>query len=139
MRLIRVRFTIRRLMVAVAILAMVLGTVEGLRRRRESFERRAGMFAQKVSDEIMAEQNYRTARRGSTFGYDGRTTKAHYELVEHYDALRVKYEQAAARAWLVVAPDPPEPAWPKDVPRDSPWTKTASTRTLGSACAPPRP
>jgi hypothetical protein len=120
MRLTRGRFTIHRLMLAVAILAMVLGTVEGLRRRRESFEQRAGMLAQQVSDEIIAEQNYRTARRGSEFGYDGRTTTAHYELVEHYDALRVQYEQAAARPWHLVAPDPPALAWPKDVPRDQP-------------------
>jgi hypothetical protein len=132
MRLIRVRFTIRRLMVAVAIVGMVLGTVEGLRRRRELFEQRAGMFAQKVSDEITAEQNYRMARRGnrpgSAFYYDGRTTTAHYELVDHYSALREKYDQAAARPWLVVAPDPPEPTWPKNVPRDPPWTKEDADR-----------
>ena len=128
MRLTRVRFTIRRLMVAVAIFAVVVATVEGLRRRRESFERRARMFAQKASDEIMAEQGYRMARRSLAFGYDGRTTTAHYELVEHYWALREKYDHAAARPWLVVAPDPPEPAWPKDVPRDPPFTKEDADR-----------
>jgi hypothetical protein len=117
----RVRFTVRRMMVALVVMAVALGTVEGLRRRRESFQRRARMFAHKVSAEIMAEQNYRTSRRsnrrGSAFYYDGRTTAAYYQLVEHYDALRVKYEQAAARPWWFVGRDRPEPDWPKDVPR----------------------
>jgi hypothetical protein len=128
MRLTRVRFTTRGLMVAVAILAVVLGTVLGLRRRRESFERRAEMFARKAGDEIAAEQSYRLTRRGSEFGYDARTTAAHYQLVEHYWALQKKYDQAAARPWLFIVPDPPEPAWPKGVPRDPPWTKEDADR-----------
>jgi hypothetical protein len=119
----RVRFTMRRLIVAVVILAVVFATIEGLRRRRQSFERQGRMFAQRASDEIMAEQAYRTLRPGSNFGYDPRTTTAHYELVDYYDALREKYDQAAARPWLPVAPDPPAPVWPKDVPRNPPWTK----------------
>ena len=128
MRLIRVRFTIRGLMVAVAILAVVLVTVLGVRRRRESFGQRARMFAQKARDEIRDEENYRMTRRGSEFGYDARTTTAHYKLVEHYWALQEKYDQAAAQPWRLIAPDPPEPAWPKDVPRDPPWTKEDADR-----------
>jgi hypothetical protein len=117
----RVQFTMRRLMVAVAVLAMVMGAIEGLRRRRESFERRAKMFAQKVSDAYIDEQNYRMSHRSSRFGYDGRTTQAYYQLVEYYSALQEKYEKAVARPWHPVAPDPPAPAWPKDVPRHVPW------------------
>ena len=123
MALPRMRFTIRRLMVAVAVLAMVIGAIEGLRRRRESFEERAKMFAQKVSDAFNDEQNYRMSHRSSTFAYDPRTTSAYNQLVEHYSALQEKYQQAAARPWLPVAPDAPEPAWPKDVPRDVPWKR----------------
>jgi Tfp pilus assembly protein PilX len=121
MRLPRVRFTMRRMMVVVAVIAMVMGTVAGLQRRRESFERRAQMFARRASAAIMDEQAYRTSRRsnrpGSPFYYDNRTTGAYSQLVEHYDALRVKYERAAARPWRFVATDPPEPPWPKDVQR----------------------
>lgn len=113
----RVRFTMRRMMAVVAVLAVVAGTVEGLRRRRESFERRARMFARKVSAEIMAEQSYRINRRSSSFGYDPRTTTAYYRLVEHDSALQEKYEKAATRPWWLVGSDPPEPDWPKDVPR----------------------
>jgi hypothetical protein len=110
-------------MIAVAILAVTAGTIEGLRRRRESCERRARMFARKASAEIMAEQAYRVSRRGSQFDYDPWTTAAHFQLVEYYSALREKYDQAAARPWLLVAPDPPEPAWPPGVPRDGPSTR----------------
>ena len=117
----RVRFTVRRMMVAMVVMAVVMGAVEGLRRRRESFQRRAEMFAQKVSAAILDEQDYRTSRRGNRRGspnyYDNRTTVAYDQLVEHYDALRVKYEQAADRPWWFVAPDPPEPTWPNGVQR----------------------
>ena len=96
----RVRFTMRQMMVIVAALAVVVGTVEGLRRRRESFDRRAKMFRQKVSAAIMDEQSYRLShrknRRDSPFYYDNRTSVAYDQLVEHYDAMRAKYEQAAA-------------------------------------------
>jgi hypothetical protein len=117
----RVRFTMRWIMFVVAVIAMVMGTVAGLQRRRESFERRAKMFAQNLGAAIMDEQAYRTSRRsnrpGSPFYYDNRTTVAYYQLVEHYDALRVKYERAALHLWWFVATDPPEPLWPKGVSR----------------------
>jgi hypothetical protein len=110
MRLPRVRFTVRRLMAAVTVLALVLAVADQLRRRRESFQQRAEVCRQKVSDAYMAEQAARTINR---FDYDPRTTAAYYQLVEHYDALRVKYERAAARPWWFMGPDPPEPVWPR--------------------------
>jgi hypothetical protein len=117
----RVRFTMRQMMVIIAALAVVVATIEGLRRRRESFDRRAKMFAQKVGAAIMDEQRYRlshrTNRRDSPFYYDNRTSVAYDQLVEHYDAMRVKYEQAAARPWLFVEPDLLEPDWPMGVPK----------------------
>jgi len=45
MALTRIRFTMRQLMVTVAVLAMVIGAIEGLRRRRETFERRENVRA----------------------------------------------------------------------------------------------
>ena len=119
MSLPRVRFTMRQMIVIVAVLAVVAGTVEVLRRRRELFDRRAKMFAQKVGAAIMEEQSYRLSHREnrceSPFYYDNRTSVAYDRLVEHYDALRRKYEQAAARPWLFVEPDLREPDWPKGV------------------------
>jgi hypothetical protein len=114
MALRHVRFTMRRMMVAVAVMAVVMGTVEGLRRRRESFRRRAIECRQRVSAAIIDEQSARISNR---FNHDVRTGTAYNQLVEHYDKLRVKYEQAAARPWWIVSPDHPEPDWPKDVPR----------------------
>jgi hypothetical protein len=114
MRLPLVRFTVRRMMVALAVMAVVMGIIEGLRRRRDSFQRRAIECAQRVSAGIMDEQSARITNR---FNHDVRTGSAYNQLVEHYDALRVKYEQAAARPWWIVSRDLPEPDWPKDVPR----------------------
>ncbi len=113
MRLPPLRFTVGRLMAAVAVLALVLAVADQLRRRRESFQQRAEVCRRRVSTAYFDEQ----AARGAFFGYDPRTTAAYYQLVEHYDALRVKYEQAAARPWWFVEPDPPEPVWPRGVRR----------------------
>jgi hypothetical protein len=110
----RVRFTMRRMMVAVAVTAVAMGTVEGLRRRRASFQRRALECRQKASDVAWAMQ---LARFNNRWSYDQRTDTAYDRLYDHYDALRVKYEQAAAHPWWFVGLDPPEPVWPRDVPR----------------------
>src|SRR4051794_9603025 len=92
-RLPRVRFTVQRLMAAVTVLALALA--DQLRRRRESFQQRAEVCRQKVSAAYMDEQ---AARGAFQFDYDLRRTAAYYQLVEHYDVLRVKYERAA-RPW----------------------------------------
>jgi hypothetical protein len=123
MHLPRVRFTVRQLMAAVTVLALVLAVVDQLRRRRESFQQRAKVCRQKVCDAYMDEQSARTTNR---FDYDPRTTAAYYQLIEYYGALRVKYERAAAHPWWFVGPDPPEPVWPRGVrqwegPKGMPW------------------
>jgi hypothetical protein len=99
-------------MAAVTLLALVLAVADQLRRRRELFQHRAEVCRQKVSDVYMDEQSARTTNR---FDYEPRTSAAYFQLVEHYDALRVKYERAAARPWWFVDPDPPEPVWPRGV------------------------
>ena len=114
MKLPRVRFTIRRLMAAVAVLALVLAVADQLRRRRESFQRSADVYRRKTGDAFMAAQ---ITRSGNLFVWDRRTSPAHEALADHYDALRVKYERAAAHPWRPVTPDPPEPAWPEGVPK----------------------
>ncbi|MGO9917321.1 MAG: hypothetical protein ACLQIB_21805 [Isosphaeraceae bacterium] len=109
-----VRFTMRRMMAAVAVMAVAMGTVEGLRRRRASFLRRASECSQKAGYAGMAKQ---VAWFNNRWAYDQRADTAYDHLGEHYNALRVKYEQAAAHPWWFVGPDPPEPVWPTDVPR----------------------
>jgi len=102
------------MMVAVVVMAVVMGTVEGLRCRRESFQRRAKECSQKAN---AVAWTWQMARVNNRWSYDQRTDAAYDQLADHYDALRVKYEQAAARPWWFVGPDLPEPDWPKDVSR----------------------
>jgi hypothetical protein len=110
----RVRFTVQRITVAVAVLALALTAADQLRRRRDSFKHLAEECRRKVSAAYMDEQ---VARAGNRFNHDPRTTAAYYQLVEHYSALHEKYEQAAQRPWFFVDNDVPEPIWPAGVPR----------------------
>src|SRR5262245_54718649 len=114
MKLPRVRFTVRLLVAAVAVVAFILAGADRLRRRRESFQHRAEVFSRKSGEAFMAAQ---VTRSGNLFVWDPRTSPAHEALSVHYDALRVKYERAAAHPWRPVTPDPPEPAWPEGVPK----------------------
>jgi hypothetical protein len=113
MKLPRARFTVQLLMAAVTIAALILAGADQLRRRRESFQQRAEVYRRKAGGEFMVAQ---ITRSGNLFVWDPRTSPAHEELGDHYDALRVKYEQAAAHPWRLVTPDLPEPAWPEGVP-----------------------
>jgi hypothetical protein len=115
MRRPRVRFTVRRMMVAVAIMAVFFGAADGLRRRRESFGQQAKRFARKASDEYNASMS---VGRHATFGpspLEMRISQAHYQLADHYSALKEKYERAASAPWLPVEPDPAAPDWPNDL------------------------
>jgi hypothetical protein len=75
------RFTVRRLMVAVAIVALPIG----LWGRSMAFARIAREHAAREKDFA-----------------DARASSYHWNLA-------VKYERAAMYPWLPVAPDPPEP------------------------------
>jgi hypothetical protein len=114
MKLPRVQFTVRLLMAAVVVVALVLAVADQLRRRRMSFQQRAEVYRRKTGEADVAVQ---VTRSGNLFVWDPRTSPAHEELADHYDALRVKYEQAAAHPWRLVTPDLPEPAWPEGVPK----------------------
>ncbi len=88
MRIPRVRFTVRRLMVAVAVVACIFWVIE----RRRRF--------------LIIVDSHRTP--------DARFLRhrgANYELrlIRWHDEMQVKYEFAAAHPFLPVAPDPPEP------------------------------
>ncbi len=88
MRLPRVRFTLRRMMIAVAILAISMAAA--LRWFDLHSRARAYAFWAAVSPmNIKGPKGERMAM--------------------HYDLLRLKYERAARYPWLPVAPDPPEP------------------------------
>jgi hypothetical protein len=93
MRLPRVRFTVRRLMASVAIVAFILWAERLLRLPRE-YRDRAGYYSQ------------------CEFDASGRLAPGNPRdraVVDHYHSLHEKYERAARYPWLPIAPDPPEP------------------------------
>ena len=103
MRMPRVRFTVRWMMVVVAIVAAIVLTAIFLNRRSDEFWGRA---AYHQGGEAMSRAVAFRARRLN----DDVRLIAHAEQMEaHHRALKLKYERAARHPWLPVAPDPPEP------------------------------
>jgi hypothetical protein len=120
MRLPRVRFTVRGLMLAVAVVAIPLTIMYQLRERRRRFgviasaeARRAEMWLQRgggyfdnrgdayVSLPEAAKERLQRSRGPAKY----RALK----LALHHWELESKYRGAALRPWLPVPPDPPEP------------------------------
>jgi hypothetical protein len=90
------RFRLRTLLIAVAVMAGALvGSMEAMRtlqRRREALNLWARYYAGAAN----------TCRAWLAEPERSRA-------VDYCDRLRLKYEHAAARPWLPVAPDPPPP------------------------------
>jgi hypothetical protein len=123
MRLPRVRFTIRRLMIAVAVVGVGLG-IEGYRRRLVSVSVRRRQVAmayrldaQMYKVEAMAAELERTTPKGFV-GFtadnpsgpiDDDGIARRFRLATHYQELAVKYRRASGYPWLPVGPDPPAP------------------------------
>jgi hypothetical protein len=85
MRLRRVQFSLGRMMIAVAVVAILLATALVLNDRRRSFALLANDYGLKAIEDIKAKRPSR-----------------HLELHE-------KYRYAAHHPWLPVNPDPPTP------------------------------
>jgi hypothetical protein len=92
MKLPRPRFTIRRLMVAVAIAAFAFGGWQ-MRQRREHRLRLA--LKHEVLSALLRDGHADTSRDP--------------ERADRHKALHIKYEHAARYPWLPIEPDPPEP------------------------------
>jgi hypothetical protein len=89
MRLPRPRYTVRRLMVAVAIIAVATY---------------AGIVVWRIETYAMrADAHARHLNSGHSFEYDST------DLIQWHERMRLKYENAARNPWLPIAPDPPEP------------------------------
>jgi hypothetical protein len=89
MRLPRPRYTVRRLMVAVAIIAVATYT---------------GIVVWRIETYAMrADAHARHINSGHSFKYDS------IDLIQWHERMRLKYENAARNPWFPVAPDPPEP------------------------------
>jgi hypothetical protein len=94
----RVRFTMRRMMVAVAVVAMLLCT--GMQVSRMSY--RAYIYRLKFSLNRRNADGY--ARQADRYGDPRSAARA-----VHSRILAEKYERAARYPWLPIEPDPPLP------------------------------
>ena len=115
MRLPRLHFTVRWLMVAVAIAGLLVSFVVLLRRRahyqvqmalhrdqEESYLEIARVVGQRLEQlEGAGRQNM-----GGQLRVYGESIRAQ---AEYSAAQRAKYQRASDRPWLSVAPDPPKP------------------------------
>jgi hypothetical protein len=110
MRFPRVRFTVRRMMVAVAIIGIVvwLGIAGG---RHWRYRRLAASYASKESLARNFSSGELTATRITFFLKRpcGESTTSVMAHLGYYAEMRAKYDHAARHPWLPVAPDPPEP------------------------------
>ena len=95
----RVRFTVRRIMVAVAIVAICCWTVADME-RRSRFRRLAEHHSSKMYPDIACNAG------GLYIVGEGIVSQ---DRVSWHRALHDKYERAARRPWLLVNPDPPMP------------------------------
>ncbi len=136
MRRVRVQFTVRRLVVAVALIGCLIG-VEAMRRRSHHFRERAEFHKWEVygiEDEIppdpenrweiywfSEDPNSRPPPPGRFYPpgrfppsdddppviADWRRSQA--RRIAYHEMMYRKYHRAATRPWLAVAPDPREP------------------------------
>jgi hypothetical protein len=99
MRIPRVRFTVRRMMVAVVIAAIPLAITGDLFRRSVAYRRVAALHETAAVECGMALKG----ARGTDIGrlLPGR--------ISWHARMYAKYHEAARRPWLRVEPDPPEP------------------------------
>ena len=119
MRKPRPRLTIRRLMVAVAMMGVMLGLVVGLWHRSENYRRGALTHA---GEALLCEDAAWGVVRMTNGSKEEAASQAGALLLlkAHHEAMREKYERAARHPWLPVAPDPPEPkASPCDRPESA--------------------
>jgi type II secretory pathway pseudopilin PulG len=127
MRLPRVRFTIRRIMIVVAIVALLMGGMRLLWLRsvyrkaalaHATFENLARTLQRMVENEGKDERELEIAF-GMKVESESEVVKAkraadarvNQKTAEYHAAQRQKYERAASRPWVPIAPDspPPEP------------------------------
>ena len=100
MRVPRVRFTVRRMMVAVAILAVLMGGMLGAWRRQERFMRLSRAHSAKAGWLEMEAFGPRSVMNRAE-------RSAAMNAVHWHDAVAWRYRHAASRPWLTVEPDPP--------------------------------
>src|SRR5579862_1676552 len=100
----RPRFTVRRLMVAVAIVGISLG-LEGIRRRKAEYSKRWEYHrGNNVQGRMDLTDGLFRMHRGGPIPF---RELARESQIQYHGKMARKYERAARYPWLPVAPDPP--------------------------------
>jgi hypothetical protein len=106
------RFRLRTLLIAVAVVGVVLGA--GMMRRRRSILHEKAAHHRAIGRRQAAKvRGIEELARAATTAREAAETRAdarvEARIGEYHAALARKYQRAAARPWLPVAPDPPPP------------------------------
>jgi hypothetical protein len=100
------RFTVRRPLVAVAIVALVVGAKLGLDRRSRDFRRLAAYDRSRMA--VVAREGPAGTARVLV---DSRGEAVTPERDRWHGRMEEKYRSAAARPWLPALPEMPEMGW----------------------------
>jgi hypothetical protein len=112
MQIPRARFTVRRMMVAVAIVGVLLAVGELMRRRAvylDRAERYQSMAKPRFGWTPPFDANEAEVRKAIAEFRATREADLNRPEVQRWLRLARKYDHAARYPWLPVAPDPPEP------------------------------
>jgi hypothetical protein len=96
------RVTVRRMMVAVAVLAVAMGGI-ALRRRSEFYQASARHHSRMERSSVIA------IVEGSGPASRDELARLNRARTAYHADLRQKYERAAGHPWVSMPPDPPEP------------------------------
>ncbi len=108
MRLTAPRFTIRRWMVAVAVICVIC-YLDVLHRRSASFQDRANWYRlQAGAESSMCSFIYRHKIDADNLPMS-ESRKRRLRYIQHLRDLETKYRRAANHPWQPVSPDPPAP------------------------------
>ena len=112
----RVRFTVRRMMLVVAVVGVILATASGIRRREQAFWRKADYHRKRYWEWEGKSKVPQWFMHGIDEGVlanmlakESPTGRHAYYMAKYHGLLISKYMDAARSPWLPVAPDPPEP------------------------------
>jgi hypothetical protein len=121
MRLPRVRFTVRRMAVAVAVVGVAIGGTLNVRRWL-AFRRMAVQHSQATESWLYAARHFEQTGEcavGCLVYFESdpdeirKKARGFRALASFHQAMVVKYEYALVHPWLPVPPDPPEPPEPE--------------------------
>jgi hypothetical protein len=107
----RPRFTVRRLMIAVAIAAFVLFLfgVENSNNRRSIYSQTAAKFRTKELGAMPFNPEHPMWKEGIRINLNQISYTIKPKNLAYYKRMRQKYEWAAKHSWRPVESDPPEP------------------------------